>query len=387
MKPLEDEHISILRQNYKESKEYEEILESLSQFLEKEVLPFSEKIDKGMRIKEIREKVFSHGVASIPFTPELGGLGLPFSVYVISMEMLGFADASTALSIGIHNTVSDIISMFGNKEQKEKFVPDLISGRKIASFALTEPSSGSDARRMRTYAKKEGHKFVINGSKTYITNALESDYILLFASTEEGPSCFLIETNRDGVEVGPDMEKLGMRGSKTSEVFIKDCVASKEDLIGKEGEGFEYAKAGLNGSRIVMGSICVGISRIAYEKAVDFAKRRTAFGKNIAEFQVIREKISNMRILINASRLFCLWASRLREMGLNYYSEAAQAKVFSTESALTVCDNAIQIFGGYGYVTSDVNRHWRDARLLTIGEGTSEVLRMLVARKELKREK
>jgi alkylation response protein AidB-like acyl-CoA dehydrogenase len=378
------EHEVLLRQNFAEADQYISLLKNISAFLEEKILPLSAEIDAGkIGIGEPRSYVFNHGICTIPFSSSYGGLGLPFSLYVLAMELVGAADASIALSIGIHNTVSEIVASFGSEEQKNNILPDLISGRKIASFALTEPTSGSDARNMNTRAEKVGDKYVLNGSKTYITNAPEADIFLVFARSEEGPTCFLVERGTEGLSIGQNMEKLGMRGSTTSELFFDKCMLDKDSVVGKEGEGFEYAKSGLNSSRIVMGSICVGISSIAYMKALNFARERKAFGKKISDFQLIREKIADMKILINASRVFCFKASRMKDLGLNFASQAAQAKIFATESALKVCDSAIQIFGGQGYVEKEIHRHWRDARLLTIGEGTSEILRMLIARMEL----
>lgn len=381
---IEREHELLLLQSYKEGEQYIEALRNIAAFLEENVLPFSEEIDLGKRsISELRKSLFKHGLCSIPFNPEFGGLGLPFSVYVLAMELAGAADASIALSMAIHNTVADIINMYGSPEQKEKILPELLSGKKLASFALTEPSSGSDARNMNTRVEKRGDSFVINGSKTYITNAPEADVFLVFARSENGHVCLVVDRDTEGLEVGKNMEKLGMRGSTTAEVFFSECKVDSSSLVGKEGEGFEYAKSGLNSSRIVMGSICVGIASTAFRKAAIFSLDRRAFGKSISEFQLIGEKIANMKLKINASRFLCFFASRMRELGMDFSSHAAQAKVFATESSLEVCDSAIQIFGGQGYTSSDVNRHWRDARLLTIGEGTSEILRILIAKKEL----
>jgi alkylation response protein AidB-like acyl-CoA dehydrogenase len=382
---LTKEHEFLFSQSYRDSEQYLELLRNLASFLEERIIPLSEKTDRGeVSISEQRKELFKQGICSIPFNTAFGGLELPFTVYVAAMELVGAADASIALSMGIHNTVADILSIYGSEEQKKEILPELITGKKLAAFALTEPSSGSDAKSMNTRAERKGNKFVLNGSKTYITNAPEADIFLIFASSENGPVCLVVDRQREGLQVGRNMEKLGMRGSLTSEVFFSDCIVDSSSLVGKEGQGFEYAKTGLNSSRVVMGSICVGIANIAYMKAISFSRQRKAFGSIISSFQLIREKIANMKIRINASRNFCFLAARMREMGLDFSSYAAQAKVFATESALDVCDSAIQIFGGQGYTSSDVNRHWRDARLLTIGEGTSEVLRMLIARKELR---
>jgi alkylation response protein AidB-like acyl-CoA dehydrogenase len=366
--------------------EYSEVLASLSGFMEKEILPLSPKFDSGeASIRAPRAALLRQGFCQIPFPEEYGGLGLPFSVYANAVELLGAADASIALSLEIHNAVAEGLLRFGNEAQKRAHVPSLLSGKALASFALTEPASGSDAGTMATTAERKGGGYVINGSKMFITNAGEADVYLAFAKTPKGPSCFLVEAPNRGLRFGGDLRKMGMRGSRTSEVVFTDCKVPAENLVGQEGKGAEYAKEILHGARIVVAALNVGIARMAYDKSVAFAKSRRAFGKSISEFQLIREKIADMKTEINAGRLLYMYASMLKGAGRDFASEASQAKVFATEMSLRVCDSAIQIHGGYGYTTDELHRHWRDARLLTIGEGTSEVLRMLIARKELAR--
>ncbi len=380
------EHRQILSSNYAQHEEYAELLSTLGRFLEDKVLPLSAKFDEhAASIVEARKGLLGNGICQIAYPKEYEGLGVPFGVYNLALELAGAADAGLALSVAIHNTAAEGIFGFGTEEQKREFLPDIITGRKLASFSLTEPTSGSDAKNMRTTAVRRGGSWVINGSKALITNAGEADVYFVFTKTEKGPSAFLVEKADPGISFGDDLPKLGMRGSRTSEVRFVDCAVDDSRMVGKEGMGFEYAKGMLNTSRIVMGSLCVGIARVAFDKALGYSKERKAFGSTLSEFQLTREKIADMKTGITAGRLLCMHASRLRESGVEYSSESAQAKVFSTEMSMRVCDAAIQIFGGYGYTTDDVHRHWRDARLLTIGEGTSEVLRMLIARRELAR--
>jgi alkylation response protein AidB-like acyl-CoA dehydrogenase len=234
-------------------------------------------------------------------------------------------------------------------------------------------------------SERKGGEYSINGSKAFITNAGEADIYLVFAKTAKGPSCLLVEAPNPGMTFGGDLKKLGMRGSRTSEVIFSDCRVPAESLVGEEGKGADYAKEILHGARIIVAALNVGIAQTAYEKSLAYARQRKAFGKTISEFQLIREKLADMKTEINAGRLLYFYASAIKERGEDYSSEASQAKVYSTEMSLRACDSAIQVFGGYGYTTDDLHRHWRDARLLTIGEGTSEVLRMLIARKELAR--
>jgi alkylation response protein AidB-like acyl-CoA dehydrogenase len=364
--------------------DYSEVLSSLSAFMEKEILPLSPKFDAGeASIDKPRQALLGQGMSSISFPVEYGGLGLPFSVYSTAIELLGTADASIALSIEIHNAVAEGLLKFGNAHQKRDNLDAILTGKKLASFALTEPASGSDAGAMATTAERKGKEFEINGSKMFITNAGEANVYLVFAKTETGPSCFLLDAPNKGLRFGEELPKLGMKGSRTREVIFSECRVPEENLIGEEGKGAEYAKEILHSARIVVAALNIGISQLAYEKALAYAKQRRAFGKSIAEFQLIKEKIADMKTGINAGRLLYLYASKVKESGTDFSSEASQAKVFATEMSLRVCDEAIQIHGGYGYTTRDLHRHWRDARLLTIGEGTSEVLRMLIARREL----
>jgi len=367
---------------------YSALLRSLSLVLEEKVSPLSLALDQGNEeISKPRRVLFDQGVCKLPHATEFGGMGVPFGVYALAMELAAVADASTAMSLGIHNTVADAVSRFGSPEQKKRLLPVLLSGKKLAAFALTEPTSGSDARSMHTKAAHEGRYYVIDGSKMFITNAGEADLYLIFASMGTGHGAFLVEGTNPGLKVGkPLKEKLGMRASHTAEVRLVKCKVAEGSLLGKEGEGFEQAKQLLDSSRIVMGMICVGISRAAYVAALAYAKGRDLFGKKLSDMQLTREKVANASIETNASRLLCMHAARLKEIGKPNSSEAAQGKVLATESAARTCDAAIQLLGGYGYTSDDVHRHWRDARLLTIGEGASEVLRLLIASHELERE-
>ncbi len=385
MQLFHPEHRNSLEAFYSNDAEtYVQLLEGLANILNESVLPHSANYDlRNENIASSRGVLFENGIGKIIFSKSLGGLELPFGVYSLAMELVASADAPTAMSLGIHNTVADGIYQFGNDSQRKLFCQDLVEGKKLASFALTEPTSGSDARRMQTRAVKKGNKYVINGTKMFITNAGEADVYFVFTSTEKGHAVFLVEKTNSGMKVGEDIQKLGMKGSRTAEVRFVDCEVPEGNLVGLDGPAFEYAKFMLNGSRIIMGSICVGIARIALEKAVSYSAQRKVFERTLSDFQMTREKIANMRTDISSSRLLCMYAARLKELSIDFASEAAQAKILATESAARVCDHAIQILGGYGYTDDNIHRHWRDARLLTIGEGTSEVLRLLIGNKEI----
>ena len=293
--------------------EYSELLSSLGVFMEKELLPISPKIDTGeVGMAEPRKALLKQGICQIAFPEEYGGLGLPFGVYATAIEMLGTAEASTCLSVEIHNAVAEGLSRFATDAQKSKYLPGLLTGESLASFALTEPASGSDAGTMATTAEKKGSEFSISGSKMYITNAGEADIYLVFARTKKGPSCFIVESPSAGLSFGRDLKKLGMRGSRTSEVIFSDCRVPEGNLVGEEGKGADYAKEILHGARIIVAALNVGIAQIAYEKSLAYARQRRAFGKTISEFQLIREKIADMKTEISAGRMIYLYATRIK---------------------------------------------------------------------------
>ena len=362
------------------SEEYILLLESLGDFFEKEIEPTAREIDvKAKFPSENIRKLFEQGFTSMGFPKDYGGLELPWPVYIAAMEMCGKACASTALSLAIHGTCCEGVRQFSSPDQKKQFLPAMISGKQLAGFSLTEPGAGSDARNLRTTARLEGDHWVINGTKMFTTNGGYCQLYFLFARTPKGPSAFLVDAKV--AKSSKHIDKLGCRGSVTSEVVFENARVPRDSLVGVEGEGFEYAKKMLFGGRVTIGALSTGIAQAAFDKAVRYSKQRTAFGKPIAEFEMIQEKLADMLTLINASRMMVYRAANLKSQGKPFESEAAQAKVFSSENALKVCDNAIQIHGGYGYADEfDVHRHWRDARLNTLGEGTSEVMRLIISK-------
>lgn len=366
------------------SQDYLEILDSLGDFFEKEIEPKARQID--LRAEFPREnisKLFEQGFTSMGFPKDMGGLELPWPIYVAAMEMCGKACASTALSLAIHGTCCEGVRQFSNPAQKKEFLPQMISGKKFAGFSLTEPGAGSDARNMQTTARFEGGRWIINGRKMFTTNGGYCELYFLFAKTPKGPSAFLVDAKQ--AKSSKHIEKLGYRGSVTAEVVFENAHTPKESLVGTEGEGFEYAKKMLYGGRVTVGAISTGIARAAFDKAVRYSKERTAFGKPISEFEMIQSKLAEMLTDINASRLMVYRAAYLKDQGRPFESEAAQAKIIASERCLKVCDEAIQVHGGYGYADDfDVHRHWRDARLNTIGEGSSEIMRLLVAKNIIK---
>ena len=366
------------------SQDYLLILDSLGEFFEKEIEPTARQIDvKAEFPRQNIWKLFDQGFTSMGFPKDLGGLELPWPIYVAAMEMCGKACASTALSLAIHGTCCEGVRQFSNHDQKKEYLPQMISGKKFAGFSLTEPGAGSDARNLATTAHLEGGNWVINGTKMFTTNGGYCDLYFLFAKTAKGPSAFLVDAKQ--AKSSKHIEKLGYRGSVTAEVAFENAHTPKESLVGTEGEGFEYAKKMLYGGRVTVGAISTGIARAAFEKAVRYSKDRMAFGKPLSDFEMIQSKLAEMLTDINASRLMVYRAAHLKDKGRPFESEAAQAKMFASERCLKVCDEAIQIHGGYGYADEfDVHRHWRDARLNTVGEGTSEIMRLLVSKNIIK---
>ncbi len=370
------------------AEEYHKLLESIGEFCEKEVLPGAKKTDRDEIFpRENIMKAAERGIFALSFPEQYNGQGRPFPVYVAALEMLAKACANTALHVSIQGMICEGIRLFGDEKQKIRFLRDrgLIVGRSLIAFALTEPCCGSDAKAIRTTAVPEGDRYILNGSKMMITNAGESDFALVFARTDNGISAFIVSAKAGGFNVMKTIPKLGFRGNQLAAIQIDKCGVAREDLLGEEGRGLEYAKHILNSGRITIAAIGVGIAQAAFEKSVLYSKKRKAFGESISSFQLVQEKLSDMATRISAARHLTSHAAYLKEKGKDFALEASKAKLFSSEMAIAVCDSAIQIHGGYGYTDAyDVHRHWRDARLLTIGEGTSDILRLLIAHLVLK---
>jgi butyryl-CoA dehydrogenase len=369
-----------------EAEDYNRLLESFGEFLDKEIVPNAKAIDRQATFpKENMDKIFRQGFTNIPYPSDLEGLDLPYPIYIACMELVGKACASTAISLAIHGTVCDGLYQFGNRQQHEKYLADLITGRKLAAFALTEPSSGSDARgSMTTRAEADSGSWKINGEKLYITNASKADYYFVFAKTEKGFASFIVPKDLNGFSHGANILKMGLRGSTLMGLTFDNVVVPGENLVGKDGEGFEYAKRMLFAGRITIAALSVGIAQAAMEKTIAYSKERPAFGKHLSDFEITQSKIADMMTEINAARLMTYYAALLKGRKQDFAIEACEAKLFATEMALRVCNEAIQIHGGYGYTDdADVHRHWRDAKLMTIGEGTSEIMKVIIAGKAL----
>jgi butyryl-CoA dehydrogenase len=363
------------------AEEYNEILTSFGDFVEKEILPTAEAIDKNsIYPKENMDKIFHQGFTNIPYPQELGGLGLPYPVYVACMEMVGRACASTAISLAIHGTSCDGLYQFGSKDQHEKYLRPLILGEKLGAFTLTEPGAGSDARAMTTKADLSDGSWTINGQKMYITNSGKADYYFVFAKTGKGHAAILVPKEASGFSHGANIPKMGLKGSSLMGLNFDNVRVPRENLVGVDGEGFEYAKKMLYSGRITIAALSVGIAQAALLKSIEYSKERKAFGQPISDFEITRGKIADMMTEINSARLMTYYAGYLKSEKKDYSIEACEAKLFATEMALRVCNEAIQIHGGYGYTDeADVHRHWRDAKLMTIGEGTSEIMKVIIS--------
>lgn len=379
---------NIIHMLFPDASSFDRALESMAGFAAREIAPTARKTDEESSFpRHNLTRVSEQGIFSMPFPEEFGGRGLPFPVYVAAIEILAWACANTALQVSIQGMVSEGIRRFCSEAQRQHYLTadGIASGRRLVAFALTEPCCGSDAGAIQTMATADGDTYVLNGSKTLITNAGEADHVLVFARAPLGISAFIVPSRARGLTVMKVIPKLGFRGNQLASLRLQDCVVDKGTLFGEEGKGLEYAKHMLNVGRITISAIGLGIACAAYEKAIGHSKGRRAFNSSVADFQLTQEKIAEMATGISAARLLTYYAAHRFHLGRDIAAEASHAKLFTSETALRVCDHAIQIHGGYGYTdAADIHRHWRDARLLPIGEGTSEMLKLLAAHLALK---
>ena len=320
-----------------------------------------------------------------------GGAAAGAVAYSMALTEIARGDASAAVTMGVTNMCAELICAAGSEEQKRTYVPRLVSGEYVAgAFALSEPQAGSDPAGMTTTAERRGDRWVLNGSKQWITSGNVAGLMVVWAKTNpaagsKGISCFLVEAGTPGLTVGKPEDKMGLRASPTVPLQFEDCEIPAENLLGQEGEGFKWAMRALDGGRIGIASQSIGIAQAAFEASVAYAKERKAFGKPIADFQAIAFKLADMRTSIEAARLLTLRAAWMKDQGLRFTREASMAKVFASEAANRVVQEAVQIHGGYGYVDEfPLERHMRDARVTTIYEGTSEIQRVVIAREILR---
>jgi alkylation response protein AidB-like acyl-CoA dehydrogenase len=337
------------------------------------------------------KKLGAMGLLGIVIPPEYGGAGLGYVDYVLAIEELSAVDGSIGIIVAAHNSLgTNHIFLAGNEAQKKRYIPRLASGEWLGAWALTEPGSGSDASAAKTTAVKKGDRYILNGSKTFITNGRYADVATVIAVTDKskgthGLSAFIVEKGTPGFRPGKKENKLGLRASDTSELIFEDCEIPEENLLGAEGEGFVDAMRVLDGGRISIAALALGIGRGALDAALKYVKERRQFGKAIAEFQGIQWKLADMATELDAARLLTQRAAVLKDAGRKVTRESAMAKLFASEVAVRICDEAVQLFGGYGFIKDyPAEKYYRDVKLCTIGEGTSEIQRMVIAREILK---
>ncbi len=381
-------HIKERAMNFDLTEEQISMRNMVREFAAEEITPHVMEYDETKTFPQhLIGKMGELGLLGIIFPEEYGGAGMGYIEYALAVEEISAADPSIGLTVAAHNSLgTNHIFTYASEEQRRKFIPPLLTGKTLAAWALTEPSGGSDAFGLKSIARKEGRFWILNGSKTFITNPTYADYCVVMARTnpekgKAGISAFILEKGMPGYSVGAPMNKLGMRASNTAELFFEDCPVPEANLLGREGEGYFDSLGILDGGRISIAAMCVGIARGAFEHAVRYAQERSAFGKKIAQFQAIKTKLADMATQVDAARLLTLRAAAMKDQGKDVSLESAMAKLYSSEIAIQVANEAVQIFGGYGYMKDyPVEKYYRDAKLGTIGEGTSEIIRMVIAR-------
>ncbi len=379
--------------NFELSEEQQQFRDLVHNFVAREVRPHAHEVDEEARFNwEAVRKMGPLGLLGLEVPMEYGGAEVDAISAAIAIEELGWGCGSTALAISAHNGLAlGPIVNYGSEAQKEKWLPKLAAGAgQLACLALTEPGAGSDLQGgVRTKAVRDGDEWVINGSKMWMTNASISDLMVVLCRTDSAGgsrslSMILVPSDTPGITIGPAEKKMGLKGSPTHAVTFDNVRVPAENLLGEEGRGLQQTLATLDNGRIGIGALALGLAQAAYEEAVRYAKEREAFGKPIANFQAIQWMIADAATEIEAARLMVYYAAWRKQQGLSYSKEAAMAKLFSTEVSERVCRNAIQVHGGYGYSREfPVERIYRDTRLMTIGEGTSEIQRLVIARRIL----
>ena len=370
------------------TEEHKMLRDMVRDFARNEVKPLAQELDeKGGFPYESVKKMAELGLMGIPWDEKYGGTGMDTMALVIAIEEIGKVCPSTSATMMAHTSLGTApIAIFGTEEQKERYLPGLASGKKIGAFGLTEPNAGSDAGNTQTRAVLNGDEYIVNGEKAFCTNAGEAAVIIFTAvmvedGEEKGISAFVIDADTEGMSLNPPEKKMGWCGSDTRSVFFKDMHISKSAVLGNPSKGFKQFLKTLTGGRITIGALGIGTAQGAFARALAYSQEREAFGKPIHKFQGVSFKLSDMATQIEAARHLVYYAAWKKDRGLPVIKEAAMAKLFSSETAMMVTTEAIQVLGGYGYIKEyDVERFFRDAKILEIGEGTSEIQRMIIAR-------
>ena len=374
------------------TEEQEQLRREVRTFAEREVAPHVSEWDERSEFPHgVVKKLGEMGLMGVIFPEELGGSGMGYVEYVLAIEELSRVDGSVGIIVASHNSLcTNHIMIAGNEEQKSRWVSKLASGAWLGAWGLTEPGSGSDAGGMRTTAVRRGDKWVLNGSKNFITNGTYADCALVLAVTDRekgtrgGISGFLVEKGTEGYRSGKKENKLGLRASDTAELIFEDVELPAENLVGKEGEGFKDAMRVLDGGRISIAALSLGMARGALDSAMQYAQQRRQFGKAISEFQAIQFKLADMATQLDAAWLLTMRAAQMKDAGKKVTLESSMAKLYASEAACRICDEGVQIHGGYGFIKDyPAEKFYRDVKLCTIGEGTSEIQRMVIARELL----
>ncbi len=374
--------------NFELTEEQEMTRKMVRDFAEKELKPGADERDDNEEFSRgLFDKMGELGLAGIPWPEEYGGGGCDYISYVIAVEELSRVDASAGTTLSAHISLAGWpLYKYGSEEQKKKYLEPMALGEKLGAYGLTEATAGTDAASMRTTAVLDGDSYVLNGNKLFITNAGEAETYIVFAVTDKekkakGINAFIVEKDTPGFSFGKKERKMGLRSSPTLELIFDNCRVPKENLLGKEGEGFKIAMSTLDGGRNGIAAQAVGIAQGAMEESAEYAKSREQFGRPIADFQAISFMLADMGTRIEAARLLTYQAAYLENAGLPYGKASAMAKLFASETAMEVTTNAVQVFGGYGYTRDyPVERFMRDAKITQIYEGTSEVQRLVISR-------
>jgi hypothetical protein len=389
---ITDIYCAITNMNFELNEEQLQIKYAVREFAESEIKPNVMEWDETQHFpEELRPKLAELGLMGVIFPEEYGGAGMGYVEYATIIEEIARVCGSIGLSVAAHNSLcSNHIYTFGNEEQKQKYLTPLANGESWGAWGLTESNAGSDASGTRTTAIRANGGWRVNGSKNFITHAISCQTLVAVAVTDKnkgnkGITAFIFDKSMEGFRPDKKENKVGMRASETASVVFEDCYVSDENRLGNEGEGFLQAMKILDGGRISIAALSVGIAQGAYEAAVKYAKERQQFGKPIAEFQAIQFKLADMATQIECARLLTLQAAFLKDAGKKHTKESAMAKLYASETAVRVSEESVQIHGGYGY-TKDypAEKYWRDAKLCTIGEGTSEIQRLVIAKQLLK---
>ncbi len=368
------------------------IRQSAKDFAEKHIRPHFMEWDESQHFPvELFHKLGELGFMGVLVPEEYGGAGLSYQEYVTIIDEISKVCGSIGLSVAAHNSLcTNHILTFGNEEQKQKYLPKLASGEWIGAWGLTEPNTGSDAGRMQCVAKKDGDYYIINGTKNFITHGKSGNVMVVMTRTGElldshGMTAFVVERGTPGFSAGKKENKLGMRASETTEVIFDNCRVHKSQMLGAEGDGFVQALKILDGGRISIAALGLGIAHGAFNAALAYSKEREQFGKPISSFQAISFKLADMATKIEASELLIRHAATLKDSGKKLIKEAAMAKMYASEVSVEVATDAVQIFGGYGYIKEyPAEKFYRDSKLCTIGEGTTEIQKLVIARQLLK---